>query len=266
MEASEAIDTQADGDAAAPAFASGGGNGIFASPTDIAAASSGKTKVAFSVHDGDTASNSFHGAAASSIVEAACGDAGDIDVVAAADSSRPLTATASTDDGDGSASAGVGAIHAEGGSGLLASEQAEMATIDDDATETTSCDLALVADGAAAVEEDTASSAAATGPVLMLLMQIVQVVLLWMLFSLLLLLLRCQTQTSRSALAGAASDSAVADALADSAATVESQGTKNVAVRCNVDEDDASAAVLNVDAADGSAAESRHVSEINQPK
>ncbi len=36
LEATEAIDTQADGDAATPAFASGGGNGIFASPTDIA--------------------------------------------------------------------------------------------------------------------------------------------------------------------------------------------------------------------------------------
>ena len=257
MEASEAIDTQADGDAAAPAFASGGGNGIFASPTDIAAASSGKTKVAFSVHDGDTASNSFHGAAASSIVEAACGDAGDIDVVAAADSSsRPLAATASTDDGDGSATAGVGAIRAEGGSGLLASEQAEMATIDDDATETTSCDLALAADGAAAVEEDTASSAAASVDVadadcassfvvdaVFAAAAAVEV-----------------SETSRSALAGTASDSAVADAhadSADSAATVESDGTENVAVRCNVDEDDA---------ADGSAAESRHVSEINQPK
>ena len=68
------------------------------------------------------------------------------------------------------------------------------------------------------------------------------------------------SETSRSALAGTASDSAVADAhadSADSAATVESDGTENVAVRCNVDEDDA---------ADGSAAESRHVSEINQPK
>jgi hypothetical protein len=134
-----------------------------------------------------------------------------------------------------------------------------MVTIDDDATETTSCDLALAADGAAAVEEDTASSAAASVDVadadcassfvvdaVFAAAAAVEV-----------------SETSRSALAGAASDSAVADAHADSAATVESRGTENVAVRCNVDEDDASAAVLNVD---GSAAESRHVSEINQPK